>query len=29
MTLYHVPKGSVRSNTEVIRFFRDTWNVFS
>ena len=29
MTLYHVPKGSVRSNTEVIRFFRDTWKVFS
>ena len=29
MTLYHVPMGSVRGNTEVIRFFRDTWNVFS
>jgi hypothetical protein len=29
MTLYDVPKGSVRSNTEAIRFFRDTWNVFS
>lgn len=29
MTLYHVPKGSVRSNTETIRFFRDTWNVLS
>jgi hypothetical protein len=29
MTLYHVPKGSVRSNTEVIKFFRDTWKVFS
>jgi hypothetical protein len=29
MTLYHVPKGSVRTNTEVIRFFRDTWKVFS
>src|SRR5438477_6924668 len=26
MSLYHVPKGSVRSNTEGIRFFRDTWN---
>lgn len=25
MTLYHVPKGVTRSNTEVIRFFRDTW----
>jgi hypothetical protein len=29
MTLYDVPKGSGRSNTEAIRFFRDTWNVFS
>jgi Glycosyl transferase family 2 len=29
MTLYHVPKGSVRSNTELIRFFRGTWKVFS
>jgi len=29
MTLYHVPNGSVRSNTEVIRFFRDTWKAFS
>jgi hypothetical protein len=29
MTLYDVPKGSVRSNTEAIKFFRDTWNVFS
>lgn len=29
MTLYHVPNGSVRSNTEVIRFFRDTWKTFS
>ena len=29
MNLYDVPKGSVRSNTEMIRFFRDTWNVFS
>lgn len=29
MTLYDVPKGSVRSNTEAINFFRDTWNVFS
>ena len=28
MTLYHVPKGVTRSNTEVIRFFRDTWKVF-
>ena len=28
MTLYHVPKGSVRANTELIRFFRDTWKVF-
>jgi hypothetical protein len=29
MTLYDVPKGSVRSNTELLRFFRDTWEVFS
>jgi len=29
MTLYHVPKGSVRSNTEVIKYFRRDWNVFS
>ncbi|PYL55263.1 MAG: hypothetical protein DMF29_03375 [Verrucomicrobia bacterium] len=29
MTLYDVPKGSVRSNTEVIRFFRDAWDAFS
>ena len=29
MTLYHVPSGPTRSNTEVIGFFRDTWNVFS
>jgi len=29
MTLYDVPKGSVRSNTEVIKYFRDTWRVFS
>ena len=29
MTLYHVPKGSVRANTEAIKFFRDTWKVFS
>ena len=28
MTLYHVPKGSVRTNTEVIKFFRDTWKAF-
>lgn len=25
MTLYHVPKGVTRANTEVLRFFRDTW----
>ena len=29
MTLYHVPKGVTRSNTEVIKYFRDTWKVFS
>lgn len=29
MTLYDVPKGPVRSNSEAIEFFRDTWNVFS
>jgi hypothetical protein len=29
MTLYDVPKGSVRSNTETIEFFRDTWSVLS
>lgn len=29
MTLYHVPKGVTRSNTELIRFFRDTWKAFS
>ncbi|HZR78617.1 MAG TPA: hypothetical protein VFA58_05375, partial [Chthoniobacterales bacterium] len=29
MNLYNVPKGSVRSNTEVIRFFRDAWDAFS
>ena len=29
MTLYDVPKGPVRTNTEAIQFFRDTWNVFS
>jgi len=29
MTLYDVPRGSVRSNTEMIRFFRDTWDAFS
>jgi Glycosyl transferase family 2 len=28
MTLYHVPKGVTRTNTEVIRFFRDTWKPF-
>ena len=28
MTLYHVPKGVTRSNTEVIRYFRDTWKTF-
>jgi len=29
MTLYGVPKGSVRSNTEVLKFFRDAWEVYS
>jgi hypothetical protein len=29
MTLYDVPKGSVRSNTEVLKFFRDAWEVYS
>ncbi|HST30514.1 MAG TPA: glycosyltransferase [Chthoniobacterales bacterium] len=29
MTLYHVPRGVTRSNTELIRFFRDTWKAFS
>jgi Glycosyl transferase family 2 len=29
MNLYDVPKGSVRSNSEVIRFFRDAWDAFS
>lgn len=29
MTLYDVPRGSGRNNTEAIKFFRDTWNVFS
>ena len=29
MTLYDVPGGSVRSNTEAIEFFRETWDVFS
>jgi len=29
MTLYDVPKGAVRTNTEAIEHFRDTWNVFS
>jgi hypothetical protein len=29
MMLCDVPNGAVRSNTEVINFFRDTWNVFS
>jgi len=28
MTLCDVPNGPVRSNTEVINFFRDSWNVF-
>ena len=28
LTLYHVPKGVTRSNTEVIRYFRDTWKTF-
>lgn len=29
MTLYDIPKGSVRSNSEVLRFFRDAWEVYS
>ncbi len=29
MTLYDVPNGPVRSNSEAIRFFRDSWNVLS
>jgi len=29
MTLYHVPKGVTRANTEVIKYFRDTWKTFS
>ena len=29
MTLYHVPKGVTRANTEVIKFFRDTWKPLS
>ena len=29
LTLYHVPKGVTRSNTEVIKYFRDTWKEFS
>jgi len=29
MTLYHVPKGSVRTNSEMLRFFRDAWEVAS
>ena len=28
MTLCEVPNGAVRSNTEVINFFRDSWTVF-
>ena len=28
MTLCDVPNGAVRSNTEVINFFRDSWTVF-
>jgi len=28
MMLCDVPNGAVRSNTEVINFFRDTWDVF-
>ena len=29
MTLYDVPKGSVRTNSEVLWFFRDVWEVYS
>jgi hypothetical protein len=29
MALCDVPNGAVRSNTEVINFFRDSWTVFS
>ncbi len=29
MNLYNVPRGSGRSNTETIKFFRETWNVLS
>ena len=29
MTLCDVPNGPIRSNTEVINFFRDSWRVFS
>lgn len=25
LTLYHVPKGVTRANTEVIKYFQDTW----
>ncbi len=29
MTLYDVPNGPVRSNSEMLRFFRDDWDVFA
>ena len=29
MTLYDVPRGSVRSNTEMLRFFRDDWDALA
>ena len=29
MTLYDVPKGSVPSNTEMLRFFRDDWDALA
>lgn len=29
MTLYHVPKGPVRTNSEMLRFFRDDWDAFA
>lgn len=28
MALCDVPNGSIRNNTELLNFFRDTWNVF-
>ena len=28
MTLYDIPKGSVASNTEMLRFFRNDWEAF-